>query len=85
MHRPTDRITHTTAFVTPVVECILLMHVCIYEYSMYVCYVCNVFIYVLFMYVCMLFYMYLHDLLFSSLRRCNLIEIITENDIYLFR
>ena len=52
---------------------------------MYVIYVMYVFIYVLFMYVCMLFYMYLHDLFFSSLRRCNLIEIITENDIYLFR
>ena len=33
--------------------------------------------------VCMLFYMYLHDLFYSSLRRCNLIEN-TEN-IYLFR
>ena len=52
---------------------------------MYVMYVMYVFIYVLFMYVCMLFYMYLHDLFFSSLCRCNLIEIITENDIYLFR
>ena len=58
--------------------CILLMHVCIYKYSMYVC-----MLYVMYvMYVCMLFYMYMFS---SSFRRCNLIEIITEKYIYLFR
>ena len=64
----------------------LFMHVCIYKYSMYVFYVCMLcMLYVMYvMCVCMLFYMYLHDLFYSSLRRCNLIEI-TENDIYLFR
>ena len=52
--------------------CILFMHVC------YVCmYVC--------VYVCMLFYMYIHVLFFSSFHVCNLIEITTENDIYLSR
>ena len=33
----------------------------------------------------MLFYLYIHVLFFSSFHVCNLIEIITENDIYLFR
>ena len=61
------------------------MYVSMNIVCMYVMYVMYVFIYVLFMYVFMLFYMYLHDLFFSSLCRCNLIEIITENDIYLFR
>ena len=33
----------------------------------------------------MLFYMYIHVLFFSFFHVCNLIEIITENYIYLFR
>ena len=46
---------------------------------MYVMYVC------ICVYVCMLFYMYIHVLFFSFFHVCNLIEIITENYIYLFR
>ena len=49
---------------------------------MYVCICLCMYKYV---YVCMLFYMYIHVLFFSSFYVCNLIEIITENDIYLFR
>ena len=51
MHHPTDRITHTTAFITPVVEhwleCMYAcMHVCFYvciDVCMYLC-MCNVFV-----------------------------------------
>ena len=62
--------------------CKLFMQVCIL--CMYVYYVCIYIMYVC-MYVCMIFYMYIHVLFFSSFLRCNLIEIITENNIYLFR
>ena len=50
----------------------------------YVYYVCMYIMYV-YIYVCMIFYMYIHVLFFSSFLRCNLIEIVTENNISLFR
>ena len=68
--------------------CKLFMQVCIlcimYIMYVYIYYVC-VYVCILCMYVCMIFYMYIHVLFFSSFLRCNLIEIITENNIYLFR
>ena len=58
--------------------CYVCMYVCIL--SMQVCILC---MYI--MYVCIIFYMYIHVLFFSSFLMCNLIESITENNIYLFR
>ena len=56
----------------------------VYYLCMYVCYVCMLCMYVC-VYVCMLFYMYIHVIFFSFFHVCNLIEITTENDIYLSR
>ena len=64
-------------FMQVCILCMYVYYICIYLLCMCVC------MYI--MYVCMIFYMYIHVLFFSSFLRCNLIEIITENNIYLFR
>ena len=63
--------------------CKYVYYVCMY--IMYVYILCmSVCMYI--MYVCMYDILYyIHVLFFSSFLRCNLIEIITENNIYLFR
>ena len=74
--------------------CYLCMYVC--KLFMQVCILCIMYImyvYILCMCVCMyIMYVCMYDILYvytcsllSSFLRCNLIEIITENNIYLFR